>query len=105
MLRILQAKTKQLALALIKVYRYAISPMLGQHCRYYPSCSGYAYLAIERFGLLRGVWLAVRRLLRCHPWHEGGYDPVPESSTAQHPHPHGHQCQSHEHDLDKHLNH
>lgn len=63
---------------LLRAYRYAISPFLGQHCRYYPSCSEYAETAVHRFGPLRGGWLSIRRLSRCHPWHAGGVDPVPE---------------------------
>ncbi len=63
----------------IRMYRYGISPLLGPRCRYYPSCSAYAEEAIERFGAMRGVYLATRRLLRCHPGYEGGYDPVPET--------------------------
>jgi len=67
-------------IALIRVYQWLISPWLGNHCRFYPSCSEYAREAIERYGVMRGVWLALRRLLRCHPWHPGGVDPVPELS-------------------------
>jgi len=62
----------------IRAYQLALSPMLGPRCRFYPSCSCYAHTAIERHGALRGGWLALRRLLRCHPFHEGGYDPVPD---------------------------
>jgi putative membrane protein insertion efficiency factor len=62
---------------LIRAYQYLISPLLGNHCRFYPSCSHYAAEAIETHGALRGSWLALRRLSRCHPWHEGGVDPVP----------------------------
>jgi putative membrane protein insertion efficiency factor len=65
--------------AALRVYRYAVSPMLGSRCRFHPSCSAYALEAIERRGALRGSWLAVRRLARCHPWHPGGYDPVPDA--------------------------
>lgn len=67
----------KMLLGLLLVYRYAISPMLGSRCRFHPSCSVYASEAIERHGALRGSWLAVRRVTRCHPWNAGGYDPVP----------------------------
>ena len=67
-------------IALIRAYQWFISPLLGPHCRFYPSCSQYAREAIERHGALRGSGLALRRLLRCHPWHPGGVDPVPEPS-------------------------
>ena len=64
-------------LGLLRGYQVAISPTRQASCRYVPSCSTYAVTAIERFGLVRGGWLAVRRLLRCHPFHAGGHDPVP----------------------------
>lgn len=67
-------------IALIRGYQWFVSPLLGPHCRFYPSCSQYACEAIARHGAARGIWLAVRRLLRCHPWHPGGVDPVPEPS-------------------------
>ncbi|OIR03496.1 putative membrane protein insertion efficiency factor [mine drainage metagenome] len=63
--------------ALIRIYRYAISPLLGRSCRFHPSCSEYAIEALQRHGLLTGTWLALRRVARCHPWHPGGFDPVP----------------------------
>ncbi len=59
------------------MYQYVFRPMLGQNCRFYPSCSDYAMEAIDKHGALRGSWLAIRRIGRCHPWHPGGYDPVP----------------------------
>jgi uncharacterized protein len=62
---------------LIRGYQLVLSPWLGGHCRFYPSCSCYAHAAIERHGALRGVGLSLRRLLRCHPLSAGGYDPVP----------------------------
>jgi hypothetical protein len=63
--------------ALIRGYQYAISPMLGSHCRFAPSCSQYARDCIERHGAVRGMGLALRRLSRCHPYHPGGFDPAP----------------------------
>jgi uncharacterized protein len=62
----------------IRGYQLGISPMLGPRCRFYPSCSCYALAAIERYGIGRGLWLGLRRLLRCHPFAQGGYDPVPD---------------------------
>ncbi len=62
---------------LIKGYRSFISPLFPPSCRFQPTCSQYALEALERFGIWRGSWLAIRRILRCHPWHPGGYDPVP----------------------------
>lgn len=68
---------------LIRGYRYMISPFMGNHCRYYPSCSQYAETAVCTHGVMRGGWMAVRRLARCHPWHEGGVDPVPPPDTSR----------------------
>jgi len=63
--------------ALLRVYRYTLSPMFGNCCRFEPSCSRYAEQALRERGLFAGSWLTLRRLARCHPWHAGGYDPVP----------------------------
>lgn len=68
---------KPLLLATIRMYRRIISPLMAPRCRFYPSCSTYALEAIDRYGAARGTVFAVRRLLRCHPLHPGGYDPVP----------------------------
>jgi len=64
-------------ISLIKAYQYTLSPLLGPACRFYPSCSEYAYQAIVRHGPVKGLLLAVKRILRCHPFHPGGVDPVP----------------------------
>lgn len=76
---------KSLIIALIRGYRYAISPFLGQHCRFYPTCSSYALEAVETHGVIRGGWLALRRIVRCHPFHEGGCDPVPRAASPSTP--------------------
>jgi putative membrane protein insertion efficiency factor len=68
---------KLLLLALIRIYKYTISPLLGQRCRFFPSCSEYTAEAVEKYGALKGAGLGVKRLLRCHPWNPGGFDPVP----------------------------
>jgi uncharacterized protein len=68
---------KQLLLALIRGYQYLFRPLLGSNCRFYPSCSDYAREAVDKHGALKGSWLALRRILRCHPYHPGGFDPVP----------------------------
>jgi putative membrane protein insertion efficiency factor len=62
--------------ALIRIYQWTLSPLLGANCRFYPSCSHYAEEALRKHGLIKGSYLAVRRLARCHPWHEGGVDHV-----------------------------
>jgi len=64
----------------IRAYRAVVSPLYGQVCRYHPSCSAYALEAVTRHGAVRGSWLGLRRIGRCHPWAEGGYDPVPGST-------------------------
>lgn len=69
---------KSLVLLILRAYKRFLSPMLGTSCRFYPSCSSYAMQAVERFGVLRGGWLAIRRIARCHPLSPGGVDPVPE---------------------------
>ena len=68
---------KSVLLAIIHFYQRHISPLLGSNCRYYPTCSHYTAEAIERYGALRGGWMGMRRILRCHPWATGGFDPVP----------------------------
>ena len=68
---------KRLLIALVRIYRAAISPYRRPCCRYYPTCSQYALEALENYGALKGGWLAFRRILRCNPFHKGGYDPVP----------------------------
>ena len=67
----------KLLLVLIRCYQYAISPFLGQSCRFYPSCSDYTAQAIEKYGAIKGTYLGLKRILRCHPWNPGGVDPVP----------------------------
>lgn len=74
------------ALWLLLAYKRLISPLLGQNCRFYPSCSTYTYQAIDRFGVLRGSWLGARRILRCHPLNPGGLDPVPDHYPCGHRH-------------------
>lgn len=68
---------KLLLLAMIRFYRFAISPMLGHRCRFFPSCSEYAAEAIQKYGAFKGLRLGLTRLFRCHPWNQGGFDPVP----------------------------
>jgi putative membrane protein insertion efficiency factor len=72
---------KFLLIALLRGYRFLISPLYGQVCRFHPTCSAYALEAITVHGSIKGTWLAVRRVVRCHPWALGGYDPVPPHST------------------------
>jgi uncharacterized protein len=67
---------QSVVIALLRAYKAFLSPLLPSACRYYPTCSEYMLQAVERYGAARGVWLGLRRLLRCHPFHEGGFDPV-----------------------------
>ena len=67
----------------IRLYQWTISPLLGPCCRFYPSCSAYSIEAIRRYGCLRGVWLALLRIGKCHPLHPGGFDPVPEPARSK----------------------
>jgi putative membrane protein insertion efficiency factor len=76
---------KRLLILLIKAYRAALSPLLGDCCRFYPSCSAYCMMAIETHGCTKGLWLGVLRLCRCHPFHPGGVDCVPGRRSAGHP--------------------
>ncbi|HFD10956.1 MAG TPA: membrane protein insertion efficiency factor YidD [Crenotrichaceae bacterium] len=73
----------RILLALISFYRTFISPFIGNHCRFYPSCSEYAQLSIQRFGVIRGGYLSIARLLKCHPFHSGGVDLVPDRIDTQ----------------------
>jgi uncharacterized protein len=68
---------RQVLVALIRAYQYALAPWWGGQCRFTPTCSHYAIEALERHGAIAGSWLATKRILRCHPWNAGGYDPVP----------------------------
>lgn len=75
---------EKILIGLVRGYQLIISPLLGANCRFQPTCSHYMIEAISRFGPFRGVWFGFRRLLRCHPWHAGGLDPVPELKTKKH---------------------
>jgi uncharacterized protein len=81
---------RYLAAALIRLYQWTLSPLLGPTCRFYPSCSHYALQSILRFGFFHGSWLTLKRLGRCHPWHPGGFDPVPQARP--------HECSHHAHE-------
>ena len=74
---------KNLVLWLIRCYAFVLSPILGNNCRFHPSCSSYAAEAIDHYGVLKGGWLTLRRLLKCHPFHPGGCDPVPRKSVEE----------------------
>ena len=83
--------------ALIKGYQWFVSPVLPGSCRFYPSCSTYGLQAIETHGALKGGWLAIRRIARCHPWNDGGVDPVP--GRKDHTQEHGGSCGCADHKL------
>jgi putative membrane protein insertion efficiency factor len=67
---------KKILIAIVKLYKFLISPILPGSCRFVPSCSEYSLVALEKYGAVKGVWLSMRRVARCHPFHPGGYDPV-----------------------------
>lgn len=68
---------RRILIFFVRAYQRLLSPFLGQSCRYYPTCSEYACQALARYGVIKGSWLAIKRIGRCHPWHPGGVDPVP----------------------------
>jgi len=74
---------KKILLLLIRTYKLTLSPLLGRHCRFLPTCSEYTYQAVERFGAGKGAYLGLRRILKCHPFHAAGHDPIPELSEVK----------------------
>lgn len=81
----LQNTFQKIVLIILKAYQYLISPILGNNCRYLPTCSYYTHTAIERFGVFKGSYMGIKRILRCHPFHSGGLDPVPEKRVRTKP--------------------
>lgn len=75
---------QKILIALVRAYRYALSPLWGPSCRFHPSCSAYAEEALRGHGAGRGLWLTLKRVGRCHPWHAGGHDPVPPAAGGRH---------------------
>ncbi len=84
LLSTLRRTTAKLLIGLVRIYQLIISPFLGNNCRFYPSCSAYTIEAMETHGVLKGLYLGIRRVLRCHPYHEGGLDPVPPRPGCNH---------------------
>src|SRR4051794_9191848 len=82
LISVLKSPARALLIGLLKAYRFAISPLYGQVCRYHPTCSAYALEAVTQHGSIKGTWLAARRVGRCHPWAAGGYDPVPAKNVS-----------------------
>ncbi len=74
---------KRLLIMLVRGYQLLISPVLGSNCRYLPTCSAYTIEAMEKHGAFKGVWMGIKRVGRCHPFHEGGYDPVPDPKKKE----------------------
>ena len=81
-IRSLEQLPRRFVRGLIRLYQILLSPLLGNRCRFHPSCSHYGMEAVGRFGVLRGGWLTLTRLCRCHPFHPGGFDPVPAAATS-----------------------
>jgi len=77
MFAIAERGIRWIVLGLIRFYQRFLSPLVGSNCRYLPTCSHYSYEAIEKYGVAKGGWMGIKRISRCHPWHPGGYDPVP----------------------------
>nr|WP_298415153.1 membrane protein insertion efficiency factor YidD [uncultured Halomonas sp.] len=80
----LQKGLSILLIGILRLYQYGISPLLGPRCRFWPTCSSYAIEALQLYGPFKGGWLALKRILKCHPWHAGGIDPVPPALSSAH---------------------